>query len=61
MSALGQKQTYSEVRAMSVLLPTTDIRQRIEHVGFVPYADINPIAADRIEEPLEIAVRHEPR
>ena len=39
-SAMGQKQTYSEVRAMSVLLPTTDIRQRIEHVGFVPLADI---------------------
>ena len=46
---------------MSVLPPKADIRQRIAHVRFVPEADINPIAADRIEEPLEIAVRHEPR
>ena len=36
-----------KLRAMSVLLPTTDIRQRVEHVGFVaisrhvPFRDAN--------------------
>ena len=46
---------------MSALPPKADMLIVGIKVCFVPYADINPIAADRIEEPLEIAVRHEPR
>jgi hypothetical protein len=40
MSALGQKQTSRHVRVMSALPPEADIRQRIEHVRYVPIADI---------------------
>jgi hypothetical protein len=36
MSALGHEQTSRHVRAMSVIPPKADIRQRIEHVCFVP-------------------------
>ena len=40
MSALGQKQTSRHVRVMSVIPLKADIRRRIEHVCFVPEADI---------------------
>ena len=40
MSALGQKQTFSYVRAMSALPPKADIRVRRSDVRFVPKADI---------------------
>jgi hypothetical protein len=41
MSALGQKQTSASRSGMSALPPKADIRQRIEHVCFVPEADID--------------------
>jgi hypothetical protein len=40
MSAMGHEQTSRHVRAMSVIPIKADIRQRIEHVCFVPIADI---------------------
>jgi flavin-dependent dehydrogenase len=40
MSALGQKQTSRHVRVMSVIPLKADICQRIEHVCFVPKADL---------------------
>jgi hypothetical protein len=40
MSALGQKQTFRKVRAMSALPPKADITERRLHVRFVPKADI---------------------
>jgi len=40
MSALGQKQTLADVRAMSALPPIADIAERNHHVRFVPKADI---------------------
>jgi hypothetical protein len=43
MSALGQKQTLRHVRVMSVIPLKVDIRQRIEHVCFVPEADIDAL------------------
>ncbi len=39
-SALGHEQTSRHVRVMSVLPLKADIRQRMEHVSFVPLADI---------------------
>ena len=39
MSALGQKQTSEDVRAMSALPPKADIIERNRHVRFVPKAD----------------------
>ena len=39
-SALGQKQTFSDVSAMSALPPKADIGERDWHVRFVPKADI---------------------
>jgi hypothetical protein len=39
-SALGHKQTSRDVSVTSALPPKADIRQRIEHVCFVPEADI---------------------
>ena len=41
MSDMGHEQTSRYVRVMSALPPEADIRQRIEHVCFVPIADIN--------------------
>ena len=40
MSALGQKQTFGNVRLMSALPPKADIAERDWHVRFVPNADI---------------------
>jgi len=40
MSALGQKQTFRNVRAMSAIPPKADIRQRNCDVRFGPNADI---------------------
>ena len=40
MSAMGQKLTSRHARVMSVLPLNADIRQRIEHVCFVPIADL---------------------
>jgi hypothetical protein len=40
MSALGQKRTFSELRAMSALPPKADIDGRKLDVRFVPIADI---------------------
>jgi len=40
MSALGQKQTFSDVRRMSALPPEADIHQRDWHVRFVPIDEI---------------------
>jgi len=40
MSALGQKQTFSEVCAMSALPPKADITAAQTNVRFVPKADI---------------------
>jgi hypothetical protein len=37
----GHKQTSRDVRVTSALPPIADIRQRIEHVCFVPIADIS--------------------
>jgi len=42
MSALGQKQTFSKVCAMSALLPIADIRQGNRDVRFLPTANIAP-------------------
>jgi hypothetical protein len=39
-SALGQKQTSEDVKAMSALPPKADIRQGNRDVRFVPKADI---------------------
>ena len=40
MSALGQKQTYSDVWPMSALPPKADIAEHDEDVRFVPKADM---------------------
>src|SRR5215469_13603123 len=40
MSALGQKQTFRSVRAMSALPPKADMVIRLANVCFVPKADI---------------------
>jgi len=40
MSALGQKQTLSDISAMSALHPKADIAESDWHVRFVPKADI---------------------
>ena len=40
MSGMGQKRTCRQVRVMSALPPTTDVERRIEHVCFVPLADV---------------------
>jgi hypothetical protein len=40
MSALGQKQTFPNVRAMSALPPKADIQRHDWNVRFVPKADI---------------------
>jgi hypothetical protein len=40
MSALGQKQTFDDVRRMSALPPKADIAESHWHVRFVPKADI---------------------
>jgi hypothetical protein len=40
MSALGQKQTLSDISAMSALPPKADIAERDRDVRFVPKADI---------------------
>jgi hypothetical protein len=46
MSALGQKQTFSELCVMSALPPKADIGTQSRNVRFVPKADI----LRRIEE-----------
>jgi len=43
MSALGQKQTLTPVRAMSALPPKADIAEIDEHVRFVPKADVTQL------------------
>jgi hypothetical protein len=40
MSALGQKQTFQNVRAMSAIPPKADVAGRQLDVRFVPEADI---------------------
>jgi len=40
MSALGQKQTFDDVRRMSALPPKADIVDGDWHVRFVPIANI---------------------
>ena len=40
MSALGQKRTLEQVKAMSALLPKADIETQSRDVRFVPKADI---------------------
>jgi hypothetical protein len=45
MSQMGQKQTFSQLCAMSALPPKADIAERDWDVRFVPKADIGaPIA-----------------
>jgi len=39
MSALGQKQTFSDARRVSALLPKADIAEGDWHIRFVPKAD----------------------
>jgi hypothetical protein len=46
MSALGQKQKFSKVCAMSALPPKADISGRDRNVRFVPKADIQPSLAN---------------
>jgi hypothetical protein len=43
---MGHEQTSRHVRVMSALPPKADIRQRIEHVCYVPKADINALASN---------------
>jgi hypothetical protein len=46
MSALGQKQTFPNVRPMSALPPKADIATRSRNVRYVPKADIgHPIGS----------------
>jgi hypothetical protein len=40
ISALGQKQTFRNVRAMSALPPKADIAECDRHLRFVPEADM---------------------
>jgi len=40
MSALGQKQTFEHLRAMSALPPKADMDQSGRDVRFVPFPDI---------------------
>jgi hypothetical protein len=40
MTALGQKRTSKQVRAMSALPPKADIVEHDRHVRFVPKADV---------------------
>ena len=40
MSALGQKQTFSDLQPMSALPPKADMDQHGRDVRFVPKADI---------------------
>ena len=47
MSALGQKQTWQPVSAMSALPPKADIDEYDRHVRFVPKADI-PVLFDHL-------------
>jgi hypothetical protein len=44
MSALGHEQTSRPLRVMSVIPLKADIRRRIEHVCFVPEADVGNLA-----------------
>ena len=43
MSALGQKQTFRNVRAMSALPPKADMDQQGRDVRYVPKADIGSL------------------
>jgi hypothetical protein len=43
MSALGHEQTSRHVRVMSVIPLKGDIRHCVEHVCFVPIADIGQV------------------
>jgi hypothetical protein len=47
MSALGQKQTSEDVKAMSALPPKADIETQPRNVCFVPKADILCSSKDR--------------
>ena len=42
MSALGQKQTFSQLSTMSALPPIADMCSATRYVRFVPIADIAP-------------------
>jgi hypothetical protein len=42
-SAMGHKRKWYHARAISVSSPKADICQRIEHVCFVPEADIKAV------------------
>ena len=48
MSALGQKQTFRQVSAMSALPPKADIRGHGWNVRFVPIADISQPLFDQL-------------
>jgi hypothetical protein len=47
MSALGQKQTFRLVRAMSAIHPKADMEEYSSNVRFVPKADILRCGRDR--------------
>jgi len=49
MSALGQKQTFECVRAMSALPPRADIGVQSRNVRFVPKADMNAVRTRLID------------
>ena len=46
--------------SMSALLPNADIRQRIEHVCFVPLADIATSSRDQLDPIFRVWVDHRP-
>src|SRR5262249_46380328 len=54
MSALGQKQTYAPLKAVSALPPKADIGSAIAHVCFGPKADIATLFNYLIGDLLEV-------
>ena len=56
MSAMGQKQTSRHARVMSVIPLKADILQRIEHVCFVPVADIAAVLLAQSMEYQRVAI-----
>ena len=53
MSALGQKQTFSQLCAMSALPPKADIAETDWDVRFVPIADITGLLGQRERAAME--------
>jgi hypothetical protein len=60
MSALGQKQTLSNISAMSALPPKADIVRQDRDVRFVPLAEVRPSRSEprrveRVGDPIDDA------